>query len=315
MACAFMPRENREPWHLSRTPNYERARAVETIAAADVSPEDFHRNYVMRNRPALLVGAVTHWPAYSKWRSIAYLRRATKNIDVVVRTATQSEYVLIADSDIAEKLVQRNDAIFRPMTFHDFLEQVPAQGEQLVLHSIVMHPDQPLGELCADLGIFAFLPEPEDPVAYPPWRAFFYKNSYSDWHFHAFDEGLMTQVVGKKEVLLLPPDDCSWDALFLPACQTGYLYDVDPEVYPRVHDIHPYRVTVNDGDALFVPVYWWHAVASVDMQFGVTVARTFKTPLDIGRDERYPATRFLMRGKSSPSAESSATAVGDGEWG
>jgi hypothetical protein len=40
-------------------------------------------------------------------------------------------------------------------------------------------------------------------------RAFLYRDSYTDWHYHFTDETLMSQVKGDKEVLLLAPNAAS----------------------------------------------------------------------------------------------------------
>jgi len=52
---------------------------------------------------------------------------------------------------------------------------------------------------------------------------------------------------------------------------------------------------VEPGDALYIPVYWWHAVQSMDDAFGATVAATFPTPLHVSGDIRSPIARRVLR--------------------
>ena len=283
------------PWDLSKTPNYKNALSIPVISAADLNPQEFYRNYVALNKPCLLQGAVKHWPAYKNWCSLEYLKRETENPAMKARVAPASEYAHMAEKDIVPTLQQHNIDIFQELTFHEFLDRAHTRSEQLVLHSIPLLPGHALGELCKDLSWYSFLTEWKGSRMYPRFRAFFYRNSYTDWHFHPTDEALMSQVVGSKEVLLLPPDSKTWDALYPPATKTGYLYNVDTEKFPKIQAVMPYRVTVNAGDALYIPVYWWHAVASVDDHFGITVASTFKSPVHVNGDLRYPGARYIMR--------------------
>lgn len=287
--------ERDEAWSLSRTPNYARALAVDSIDASAISPEQFQREYVARNRPCVLRGAVTHWPAFERWQHPDYLKSKVDNVMLSARSAPTAEYVGVADQAIRADLEAKDRAIFEHITFHDFIDRATTSAEQLVLHSIPLNGRTGLQALNADVAAFSFVRNLAGSRMYPSIRAFFYRHSYTDWHYHASDEALMTQVVGSKEVLLLAPDQASWDAMWPVLCQTGYGFGVDHQRFPKYAEIRPSRVIVNAGDALFIPTYWWHAVASVDNQFGITVAATFKTPLHINADWRFPGTRRLAR--------------------
>jgi hypothetical protein len=162
------------------------------------------------------------------------------------------------------------------------------------VHSVPLHSSAFSG-LLKDVGNYTFLPKPKKSRGYVPVRAFFYRDSYTDWHYQPADEALMTQLVGDKEVLLLPPDDQSWAALDPVVRKKGYLYDIDHKEFPAVASLRPYRVTVQAGDALYIPVYWWHAVASADHKFGITLAATFGSPLHVAGDLRYPIARLIAK--------------------
>ncbi len=281
------------PWNLSLTPNYANAMPVDIVRADQISERDFYRHYVAQNRPCLLEGAIAHWPAFKQWHDISYLKQATDNAVVGVRSEPMWEFGPTASHDQAD-IDKHNAAILEQMPLHDFFERAARQPEQLVLHSMPVAPGTPLQGLLKDIGKFQFLPNPGKSRAYVPFRAFCYRNSYTDWHFHPADEALMTQVVGDKEVLMYPPDNLVWDALDPVRQAEGELYGIDLARFPKAGALRPLRAVVKAGDALYIPVYWWHAVQSADDKFGITVAATFSSPLHVAGDLRYPFARRLM---------------------
>jgi hypothetical protein len=280
-------------WDLSRTPNYDRAMPVETVAAEELSEKRFFNEFVLQNRPCLIVGAAKHWPAYEKWKSPACLATRTENAVVPARMAPLWEHQPEA-AETQRQMREHNRSAFVNVSLHDFLAG-GHDSDQFVLHSMPLQPDSLFGKLLSDIGDFSFLSKPSKPRMYPAFRAFLYWGSYTDWHFHPTDEALMCQVVGDKEVLLLPPNDNSWQALYPVARAQGRMYGIDRARFPKFNDLHPQRVIVSAGDALYIPVYWWHVVATRDRNFGVTVANTFKTPMHLNGDLRFPAARLCMR--------------------
>jgi Cupin-like domain len=291
----FVAHGAKAQWSLSRTPHYNEALTIDSIPAGEVSAAEFHKHYVARNRPCRLIGAVKHWPAYQKWTSADYLREKVGDRTVTARTYPASEYIRHVKQPVQARLLEKKAASARTLSFLEFLDSAANQSGQLVIASARFSAGGTLESLYGDMGAFAFLPRLEGSVLYPSHRAFLYRESYTDWHFHPVDEALMTQVVGAKEVLLLPPDQLSWDALWPIACETGYLFDIDLRRFPLAAKLRPYRIVVEAGDALYLPAYWWHAVESVDEKFGVTVTATFKTPPHVRGDWQYPAARFWLK--------------------
>lgn len=275
-------------------PNYARALPIDTVRADELTEQEFYRNYVAKNRPCHIVGAATHWPGYTDWTSVDKLKAATRNAPVPVNTAPVLEFPPTKIGS-QEELDKRAAAAPVQMPFHEFLDQASSRSAHLVARVPALVPGGIFSGLLRDIGKFRFLQNPRKTMGYAPLRAFFYRQSYTDWHCHPADETLMTQVVGAKEVLLLPPDDQSWDALYPVVCQKGYLYDVDLEAFPAVGKLRPLRAVVGAGDALYIPVYWWHAVASADDSCGVTVAACFGTPPHVAGDLRHPFARKIFK--------------------
>src|SRR5262249_38151242 len=74
-------------------------------------------------------------------------------------------------------------------------------SDRIQVASLGLPEDFP--ELRRDLGGFSFLTRAEPSFIYPPVRYFIYRNAGSTWHYHPFDETLMCQVTGAKQVGLL----------------------------------------------------------------------------------------------------------------
>ncbi|WP_024682792.1 cupin-like domain-containing protein [Pseudomonas syringae] len=282
-------------WSLSRFPNHSRATPVEVIDALTISREDFVRRYVNYNRPCLIKNAVLHWPAFHKWKQLDYIKDHSDNRPVVVRSKIISEVVGWSNPEIKKALIEYSNEVHSDIPFHDFLDSLGVGDHPLVADSCGFKEGEALESLRHDVGGLPFMPELSTPLYYPPYRSFFYRNSYTDWHFHSADETFMSQVVGAKEVLLLPPDNATWQALRPVIEEAGYLYDIDTQRFPGTRNLQALRTVVEPGDALYIPVYWWHAVQSMDDAVGVTVAATFKTPLHVIGDISSPIARRLLR--------------------
>jgi hypothetical protein len=163
-----------------------------------------------------------------------------------------------------------------------------------VLHSEPLTVGSPFEPLRADVHGFPFLQPAKSPRLFVDQRVFIYRESYTDWHFHASDETLMCQIRGRKDVLLLPPDSKSFATLMEIVRHVGYVYDVDVERFPAFKELCPLRATVEDGDALYIPTYWWHAVESAGDSWGITLAWCWRTPAYMF-DARLAGVRYALR--------------------
>lgn len=282
-------------WSLSRFPNHPQAGAVDVIDALVISKEEFTRRYVNRNRPCLVKNAVRHWPAFHKWQRLDYLKAHSRNSAVVVRSQIVSEVIGWSNPPVKAELTEYANTVYREVPFHQFLDDLSEGDTPLVADSCRFSEGSAIEQMKEDVGGLPFMPQLGKSRHYPPHRSFLYRNSYTDWHFHVVDETFMAQVVGAKEVLLLPPDEASWRALRPVIEEAGYLYDIDTGRFPGTRALRALRTVVEPGDALYIPVYWWHAVQSMDDEFGATVAATFPTPLHVSGNISSPIARRVLR--------------------
>lgn len=88
-------------------------------------------------------------------------------------------------------------------------------------------------------------------------------------HFDLYDN-VLCQVVGRKRIILLPPED------------TPYLYcigdkspinnfdcwDESVKNYPLIEKSNPYQCFLSPGDLIFIPALWWHNIKTVASDAG-----------------------------------------------
>jgi LPS sulfotransferase NodH len=78
------------------------------------------------------------------------------------------------------------------------------------------------------------------------------------------------QLYGRKQFILAAPEEIPYVYN-----RQGVYSDVDPEIpdtdaFPHYQRIHTTTITLEQGQALFVPVGWWHHVRSMDVSISVS---------------------------------------------
>lgn len=265
-------------WSITRLPNFDESRTVESVPGDQLDAASFAER-VRAGRPFKIAGAVKHWPAYERWRDPAYLlERVGPESRVSMLEAPQVELLglVLGDqtqADIERELYERNH---RTVTFREFVDTFEARPDQrvLYLYALPLEGKSVFTPLAGDVTGFPFVQPVNRHRFYPLWRAFFGRG-YTDWHYHPAQEAIMCQVTGTKRVALLSPSWSDWAKMKRVATTCMYRFDVNTERYPEFGTIQPMVVTVEPGDALFIPVYWWHCVESLTSELGATVALSF----------------------------------------
>ncbi|KPJ10211.1 Lysine-specific demethylase 8 [Papilio machaon] len=222
------------------------------------SMETFFRDYILKERPAVLENCINHWPALEKWKDQNYFIKLAGLRTVAIELG--SDYT---KSEWTQKL----------MTLEEFIK------------NYMFNTDGPVGYL-AQYQLFDHIPELKLDITEPEYCCFsdtnepvdimaWYgpKGTLSPLHYDA-KRNLLAQVIGKKHMFLFSPND------------TDYLYphdsqllhntaQVDPrkpdlEKYPKYKEAKPYYCTLSPGQMLFIPPKWWHCVESLSISFSVS---------------------------------------------
>lgn len=92
---------------------------------------------------------------------------------------------------------------------------------------------------------------------------------------------LLVQVVGRKRVRLYAPyfSDCMEQRM-------SWYADIDPEtadpvLHPRASAAVATTIELNAGDALFIPVAWWHAIEAIEVSITLSF-RNVSAPNEYG---------------------------------
>lgn len=252
---------------LGNIPNRENGARVVTYDAAELTEADFLANHVLLNKPCLIKGAVNTWQAAKKWGDLDYL--AAKVDDPEVLLYHHSNYLH------PEKMAETEHKV----GFTEALRQMAANdGGTVSIPAIFCEEKGPFAGLLGDIGGFNFMQGKSLPIYYPHRRFFMYSGAGTAWHYHQIDETLMCQIKGNKTVGLLAPSNPHFDKLEADLMAYKYLDGDDCFASYKDH-VQPLEVVVEEGDALYIPPFWWHGVEPQGKDFGITMAQCWASPL------------------------------------
>ncbi len=238
-----------------------------------IAPEDFLTRYYAANRPALLKGLVDDWPALAKW-DLDYIEDAVDEGEVAVQWGRE-----------ASPDYERNKAAFkRIMPFAAVLERLRSgepSNDFYITASNDDENDRLLAALWSDVGEMPGILEGRDER-----DGFFWmgpQGTITPFH-HDLTNNLIVQIAGEKRVKLVAPHDTPLMRNDR-HCFSQWSGEDLPEGAPTRRKPRVLEVTMGPGDALFVPVGWWHHVEALSLTIGMSFTN-FVWPNDHADDYR-----------------------------
>jgi len=233
---------------------------AEVPRRAGMTREEFLLEYYAANRPVVLTDVADRWPARCKWTA-EYLTACAGNATVEVMTARQSD-------DLYE---QNLDMHRTQMRFGDYIHLVMTSGPSNDFYLVANNHffgNPGVSRLLQDFDCDARILTPDPPSS----QLFFWfgpAGTVTPLH-HDVSNILLSQVTGAKRITLVP------------ALEAHRVYNevavyspVDPENpdwerHPLFADATRITVDLREGEALFIPVGWWHHVRSLDVSVSIS---------------------------------------------
>ncbi|KJX94163.1 jmjc domain-containing protein 7 [Zymoseptoria brevis] len=277
------------------------------------SPLEFMR-YVARNRPFVVRNAAKDWPAVRKWDT-KYLSRVLHRQDVrVAVTPKGNADAVVSDQKIGLLFAEPHE-IVEP--FEDFLSYVQEDSSPSSDTTINVKYAQPQNDslrteyssLFTDVPPtipFATIALEQDPDAVNFWLG----NSRSTTSIHKDNyENIYVQIRGQKHFTLLPPIEMACVnetplpfGRYHPDPENGAqlearinaddeelrpvpIWDPDkPDVrstrYSKLS--RPLRVTLNEGDMMYLPALWYHKVGQGNGEEGFACSVNYWYDMEFG---------------------------------
>jgi hypothetical protein len=220
---------------------------------AGVSAAELHDVFVAAGQPVILTDVVTRWSALGRWtpRSLAE-RFAETVVDVTIDRESDPDY----DQNAARHTV--------PMPLGELVRRIETATEPTNDFYLIAR-----GGALSETPMRALLDEIELPEGYPRadggaalWLG--PAGTVTPLH-HDTSNILFCQVHGRKRWKLAAP----WETSLLDGARSLYA-GCDPE-RDAPGDVLLKDVVLEPGEALFVPVGWWHHVRALDASISVAL--------------------------------------------
>jgi jumonji domain-containing protein 7 len=211
-----------------------------------LSPEAFHREYVERNKPVILRKAADEWK--HRWTPDMLKQRFGDRKIVAERdelyqnqkSKQQLRLAELLDSVLAGSQEWRVRA-----SSSGFLNEVPELKEDLDQHNF---KEQYFPGPATILSNFWISPQGNTSVM----------------HHDTFFENLNCMIHGKKHFVFIPPSDTKLVYPHFMNESPVNPHQPDLAKFPKFVRAHLSQGTIESGDILYIPQFWWHFTTALE---------------------------------------------------
>jgi hypothetical protein len=230
-----------------------------------ISKQEFSTEHLSGDRPVLISGGLSDWPAFGRW-SPRYLAAAAA--DNIVDVATSLTGVFLFNPD-GTALDPANQFVIANVPFKDGAEFIMDESQPTPKYYISQQSLQAkLPQLVPDLRF----PQPAASSHLNLW--FGSAGTVTPLHFDS-SNNCYAQIYGSKQFTLFAPQDTPYLYPYPAGTQLSHLSHVDPEhpdwdSYPLLRQATALTFTITAGQLLFLPAFWWHHVRSLSISISVS---------------------------------------------
>lgn len=234
--------------------------------------QTFVTQFYSQNRPAILTDGINHWQAFKKW-SPEYFAQHYGDADIEVQMHREQDQQFERHSPrLKTKMLMRN--------FVDKIHAVDSSNDfYMTANNSAQHDQTLMSDIFQDVGDFAtgYCDLTQQNQLSFLWMG--PKGTFTPLH-HDLTNNMLVQIYGRKKVTLIPALQVSsmyndhWVFSELSSVDT-----VDVQRYPLAKKLTPITCILEAGEALFIPIGWWHSVESLEASISVSFTH-FQTKND-----------------------------------
>lgn len=229
---------------------------IPVIEAAELG--DFYRDHYRAHRPVKILGLIDGWPLREKW-SLDYFALTLGDSQVRVQWNREADPDYEGNADA--------HGAFQP--FSELARRLASPEPSNDFYVTANNSDQNravFAPLYADVGEMPGILRPGGAKNGFIWIG--PKGTVTPWH-HDLTNNLLLQIVGRKRVRMVASHDTPLMRNHR-HCFSGWKSD-DLPAGPAHHDKPAVlECEIGPGEAVFLPVGWWHHVDGLDQHIGMS---------------------------------------------
>jgi hypothetical protein len=219
------------------------------------APIQFYEEFERPGIPVVLTGLMDDWSAMTAW-SREYLKRRAGHRNVSIRSEAVGEFTITPEAGPRWKREE--------VTFAEFLTRLDAPEHGRVNYLQATCLEETLPELLGDIRI----PVYADRARLTGCRLWIGPGQRVGLHYD-LGQNLLAMIRGRKRLLLFDPAQLPYlyhSPIEGPNSSFPYsrLDPRNPDLarFPAFAHAQPIEVTIEPGEMLFMPSFWWHDVLS-----------------------------------------------------
>jgi ribosomal protein L16 Arg81 hydroxylase len=252
------------------------ARFAAVERRSNLPREEFLERYYAANHPVVVTGMMDNWKARTLWTA-----------EYFTSTCGGETIEVMAGRDADARYEINSEAHKTTMLFSEYIERITREGAgndcYLVANNNLLRRKS-MRRLLGDIEMF---PEYLDPEQADGGVFFWFGPAATVTPLHHDTMNvLLAQVSGRKRVTLIP----SWQIQHV-YNDIGVYSEVDCEdpdcaKFPAFESAQVRNLVLEPGEALFIPVGWWHHVRALDLSVSVSFTN-FLFPNHYGWNQPY----------------------------